>query len=426
MNRILHSHKLIGVAFIALMLTAIWLTYAVFTKKFTDYERVSLESSKIGLQLPERADVKIRGVIVGEVLDASASQDGAVLTLGIYPDEVDTIPRNVTGRIEPKTLFGEKYVALQVPEDPQEPIRAGDTITQTEVAHEVEETLNDLYPLLRAVQPAELNKTLNALATALEGRGELLGQNLEVLDSYLKRINPELPALVEDISLLADTSELYADVLPEIATTLRNSVTTGNTLVSREQKLTKLFRDVSAFSGTARTFLDQNRDNLIRVPQLGEQIFGVLAKYSPEFPCLLRGIVKAGALQAEAFRGFTLHINLEMLPNQPRGYNVNDKPRFGDKRGPYCGTLPSPPHTQANPFSYVPDIDDGVDEPTGKGTTRVAPGWSPAEWYVGSQDESDLVRQLLAASTDRRPQQVSDLGVLLFAPIIRGTEVSLR
>ena len=152
----------------------------------------------------------------------------------------------------------------------------------------------------------------------------------------------------------------------------------------------------------------------------------MLAKYSPEFPCLIHGIVNAGKLQAEAFRGFTLHINLELLPHQPRGYNINDKPRFGDDRGPYCGDLPTPPGSQKNPFSYVPNIDDGVDEPTNKGTIRVAPGWTPSEWYVGSRDEADLIRQLLGASTGRSPRQVSDLGVLLFAPIVRGTEVSLR
>jgi phospholipid/cholesterol/gamma-HCH transport system substrate-binding protein len=426
MTKIFHSHKLIGLVFIALMIASIWLTYAIFSKKFVAYDEVSLETSKIGLQLPSRADVKIRGVIIGEVLDMKASQDGAELKLGIYPDKIDGVPRNVTARIEPKTLFGEKYVALQVPASPQGNLRAGDTVTQTQVAHEVEETLSDLYPLLRAVQPAELNKTLNAMATALEGRGEAIGNNLEVLDSYLKRINPELPGFVEDIALLADTSDLYADVIPEIATTLRNSVITGNTLEDREAKLTKLFRDVSAFSDTATTFLDQNGDNLIRVNQLGEQIFKVLAKYSPEFPCLIHGIVNAGGLQAEAFRGFTLHINLELLPNQPRAYNINDRPRYGDDRGPYCGDLPSPPGSQKNPFSYVPNIDDGVDEPTNKGTTRVAPGWSPAEWYVGSRDEADLIRQLLGASTGRKPGQVSDLGVLLFAPIVRGTEVSFR
>ena len=63
--------------------------------------------------------------------------------------------------------------------------------------------LSDLYPLLRTVQPAELNMTLNALATALEGRGDQIGENLETVDGYLKRLNPQIPQLVEDLRLTA-------------------------------------------------------------------------------------------------------------------------------------------------------------------------------------------------------------------------------
>src|SRR5690606_14670459 len=92
---------------------------------------------------------------------------------------------------------------------------------------EVEQVLNDIYPLLRAVQPAELNYTLNALATALEGRGEDIGENIETLNSYLTRINPQVPKLMEDLRLLSTVSNTYADVLPQLARTLRNTVKTG-------------------------------------------------------------------------------------------------------------------------------------------------------------------------------------------------------
>ena len=423
----LRNTKLVGLLFIALLLTGVWFTFAIFTKKFADYDEVSLETSSVGLQLPERADVKMRGVIVGEVLDMSASNDGAELKLGLYPSQVDTIPSNVTARIEPKTLFGEKYVALQIPEQPAgDHIEAGDTIKRSVVATEVEETLNDLYPLLRTVQPAELNKTLNALATALEGRGDRLGENLVTLDGYLKRINPQIPALVEDLRLLSDTSDLYSDVFPDIATTLRNSVTTGNTLKGREEKLNKLFDDVTGFSNTTRTFLAENDTNIIRVNQLAAQQLRVFAKYSPEFPCLTSGIVNAGKLQAEAFRGFTLHINLELLPNQPRAYGPQDKPRFGDKRGPYCGTLPDSPYNQKNMAPFPSNADDGVDEPTGKGTNRAGLPWAESSAAAGSAQEADFLRSVLAASLGRDSSEVSDLSVMLFAPVARGTEVSLR
>ncbi|KRF12960.1 MCE family protein [Nocardioides sp. Soil796] len=424
MNRILGHTKIVGLLFLALIASGLWLTMAIFSKQFTDYDRVSLESSNVGLQLPARADVKIRGVQVGEVLDMKATSDGAVLTLGLYPDQVDTIPANVTARIEPKTLFGEKYVALQVPGSPDaQHIRAGATITQTKVAAQVEQTLNDLYPLLRAVEPADLNKTLTALATALEGRGDRIGENLEILDSYLKRINPQLPALIEDLRLTARTSDLYADVLPEIATTLRNTVKTGNTLLSREDKLKKLFSDVSRFSEVTGAFLDANEENLIRVGELSAQQLRVIAKYAPEFPCMTAGIIKAGKTQAEAFRGFVLHVNLEVLPNSPREYGPQDTPVNGAKNGAYCGTLPDSPYSQKNPVKSLPNFNDGVEQDTGKGTRRVAPGGLTLAATPGGATEADLIRGMLAGMNGSEP---SDLGVLLLGPMVRGTEVSLR
>ncbi len=229
------SYKVLGVTFLAMLLLFVWLTYAIFTKKFVDYVPVTLQTSKIGLQLPAFADVKIRGVIVGEVRTNASDGDGARLELAIKPHEVDTIPANATARILPKTLFGEKYVALQIPaQAAPDPIAANDVITESEVAIEVEQVLNDVYPLLRTVQPAELNYTLTAMATALEGRGEDLGNNLVVLNDYLERTNPQIPAFIEDLRLLGQVSENYAQVMPELARLLRNSVTTGNTFVEQE------------------------------------------------------------------------------------------------------------------------------------------------------------------------------------------------
>ena len=45
-------------------------------------------------------------------------------------------------------------------------------------------------------------------------------------------MNPQLPALIDDFKLLAKVTDTYADVVPQIADTLRNTVKTGNTLVS--------------------------------------------------------------------------------------------------------------------------------------------------------------------------------------------------
>lgn len=420
--------KALGVLFLALMLAAVWATYGVFTQKFSDYDEVTVKASRIGLQLPQRADVKIKGVIVGEVLDFEPTAEGADITLGLYQDRTTDVPRDVTASILPKTLFGEKFVSLVVPDggSSAQPIADGDVIQRTDLSIEVEQVLSDLYPLLRAVQPADLNTTLNAVATALEGRGDQLGETLETLDAYLTRFNPELPALVEDLRLTAQVSDTYADVLPEVATILRNTITTTSTLEDREDKLQALFNDVSKFAAVTERFTRANGDNLVRLADLSAAQLEVFARYAPEYPCLLGGIVGAGKLQAEAFRGFTLHIVLETLPNQPRGYGPQDAPVYGDKRGPYCGQLPSPGYSQANPGTQ-PDFVDGVDEPTGKGTSRVAPGWSgTAAGFAGGRDESALLKALLAPGLGVSGDDVPDLGVLLVGPMARGAEVSLR
>jgi phospholipid/cholesterol/gamma-HCH transport system substrate-binding protein len=422
--------KALGLAFLALLLAGVWLTYGVFTQKFTHFDEVTLDAPSIGLQMPDRADVKIRGVIVGEVLGFTATDQGAQVRLGIDPGQMDSIPSNVTGAIVPKTLFGEKYVSLVVPHDQPAPssLRPGATIPRTVVPVEVQKVLADLYPLLRTVQPADLNLTLNAISTALEGRGDDLGRDLVTVDRYLKRINPQIPQIVQDLRLTTKVSNTYADVMPSIAQILDNTITTTGTLEDRHRQLQALFTDVSSFSDTAHDFLRQNGDNIIRLGRLSRPQAQMLARYAPEYPCLLGGLVNAGKREAEAFRGFTLHIVLETLPNQPRGYTAADRPVYADDRGPNCLHLPNAPWSQSNPVRHQPDFHDGIDSPTNKGTDRVAPSWgyTRGTGYAGSTAESSLLKSLLGPSLGVTPDDVPDLGVLLVGPMARGAEVSLR
>ena len=424
------SHRVLGVAFLALLLLGVWATYAVFTKKFVDYVPVTLETSKIGLQLPALADVKIRGVIVGEVRDIVSEGDIARLDLAIKPGEVDAIPANVTARILPKTLFGEKYVALQIPESPSaERIEAGAVIDESEVAIEVEQLLNDLYPFLRTVQPAELNYTLTAFATALEGRGDAIGENLVILDDYMKRTNPKLPLLIEDLRMLGEVSENYAAAMPELARLLRNSVTTGNTFLEKEQKIQAFFNDVAGFSSTSRDFLEANGDNIIRLGEVSVPQLRLYAKYAPQYPCLLQGQARWIPQMDSGWRGHALHINLETLPNQPTGYSPADDPEYGAKNGPHCETLPNPPYSQANPGPQPSPatVDDGVE--SGHGKHRAAPGGLAPDLtsgWAGTAAERSVVDSIVAPVMGVSVDSVPDVASLLFGPLARGAEVSLR
>jgi len=427
-----YQFRALGVAFLALILVALYLVYGIFTQKFTHYDKVTLETDSIGLQLPDRADVKIRGVLVGEVLNYSATAKGASVTLGIDPSQIDTIPANVTAAILPKTLFGEKYVALDIPSRPAaQHLESGAVITKTAVSTEVEKVLKDIYPLLESIQPAQLNTTLNALATALEGRGEELGNTLVTLDGYLKKINPQLPLLINDLQQTANVSNTYNDVLPQVANILRNTITTTTTLKDRSTQLHNLLTNVTSFSNTANAFLAANGDNLIQLGKVSEPAIGTLARYAPEFPCLLGGMDNLSKRVSSAFRNYTLHIDLVTLPRQPRGYTTKDEPRFNEDRGPACGDLPNP---SWNPPSKIlkitPNLNDGVNTPTGKGTDRAALGYgtggTSALGYVGSPAETKVLDALIGPAIGAKASDVPDLGALLVGPMARGAKVSLK
>jgi phospholipid/cholesterol/gamma-HCH transport system substrate-binding protein len=422
------EHRALGVAFLALLLLFGWLTYAIFNKSFTDYADVTLRSAKTGLQLPSRADVKMRGVIVGEVIGRRSADGGVDLTLGIFPSQLATIPSNVTARILPKTLFGEKYVALQVPDRPApDHLTAGDTIEESVVSIEVERVLSDIYPLLRTVQPAQINYTLNAIATALEGRGEQIGANLVVLDDYLKRANPQIPLLVDDLRKLGQVSETYREVVPELANLLRNSVTTGRTFVEKERTIEAFFGDVAGFSSTSRDFLEQNGDNIIRLSEQGQRQLPVFEKYAPEYPCLFQSMLRWTPSMENVYRGYTLHINLETIPKQPRGYGPQDDPQYADRRGPIsessCRAAPRYSQQNLPGTRYAPPIRDGVDYPVGK---RVAPGFDVSSGFAGTAAERSVVDAIASTAMGVSADEVPAVATLLFGPLARGTEVSMR
>lgn len=426
--------RALGLAFLAVLAAFGWLTYASFNQIFKHTTDITLETSHIGLQLDKHADVKLRGAIVGEVREIEAQGDGAKIKLALNPDDDHLIPSNVTARILPKTLFGEKFVDLVVPERRSElTIAEGDVISRdrTRVGIELETVLNDVYPLLRTINPAKLNATLNAVATALEGRGEAIGDNLVKLDGYLEELNPHVPALKRDVTELANVADIYDDATPDLVRLLKNATTTGNTVVLKKQALQDFLVDLSGTAQTADDFLAKNEAGLIELGEVSRPTLEVLATYSPEYACLLEGMANWVPRFSEAFGGGehfkgtakSLHITLEVVP-QKRGYSREDRPAFLDDRGPGCRSLPTPPYNQKNPGPGG-SIHDGVGEQPGPGS-RTPSVFDVTSGDAGTAAEQALVDALVAPVMDEQPTDVPDIATLLFGPLARGTEVSVR
>src|SRR5215471_1244650 len=77
--------RLIGVVFLLVFALLVWLSVALYNKQFTSASMVTLYTGAVGNEMHPGADVKVRGVQVGEVRQISATGTGAKLELAIQP-----------------------------------------------------------------------------------------------------------------------------------------------------------------------------------------------------------------------------------------------------------------------------------------------------------------------------------------------------
>jgi phospholipid/cholesterol/gamma-HCH transport system substrate-binding protein len=420
----MNGKRLLGIAFILLLVGATSLSVLSYRKAFTPVTWVTLRADHTGLQLNEGADVKLRGVLVGEVRQISADGQRATLRLALDPAQVNQIPATVTARLLPKTLFGERYVELQAPPGAAaSPLRDGAVIEQdrSSSAIELEKVLDDVLPLLQAIQPDKLAAILGALATALEGRGDQLGQSLTRLDAYLGALNRQMPALQTDITKLADVVSNYDGALPDLLSILRNASVTMTTVAQQRDQLAAFLADATDFANSAHTFLQRYGDRIIQLGQVSAPMLALLAAYAPEYPCLLAGLVALQPNVEGVFASGQMHITLEITRDQGPYQAGRDAPVYGAKNGPNCRGLPHP----GVPAPAVP-VDDGYDYGTNRSPAKLPVGFTPVSMgYAGTAQEKALVLPLVAAATGTPVSRVPDSADLFWGPVLRGTVVNV-
>lgn len=410
-----------GVAFLSVIALLIALSIAVYNKSFETVTRVTVEADRAGLQLAKFGDVRVNGALVGQVRGVDQDGDKAVIDIALEPDQAERIPDNVSVEILPTTLFGQKFISFVLPEDPSgTPLADGAVIPPERVETNVElsRILADLFPLLRAVRPADLNATLNALATALGGRGEQLGETMDQLDGYLGEIDDHLPTLRTDLIKLADVADTYDLAAPDLLDVLRNVTTTSETIIDDKEQLGVFFSDLQGLATTSSRILSDNETNLIRVGQVTEPVLRLLAVYSPELPCLIKGAARYAPRLARTFEGNQIKQYLEFGTPQYTAYDEDDRPTYGEVgHGPWCLGLPDPKvPIRPTPLDQGSDIDENP-------PTSLVPDYlglnRPGVDYSGTAGEQAIINALLAAHTGEPADRYGSLGALMYGPLVR-------
>jgi phospholipid/cholesterol/gamma-HCH transport system substrate-binding protein len=345
-----------GIAFLTVVAILIGLSIAIYDKAFSHPTMVTIKAQNAGLQLARFGDVRRHGALVGQVRQITNDGKDAVIKIALTPSAAKDIPENVDIEILPTTLFGQKYISIIDPKDPsQKSLSNGDVIPASRVTTNVElqKILADLFPLLRSIRPADLSSTLYALATALRGRGNELGETFERLDSYLTTMNVHLPTLQQDLVLLARVSRSYSIAAPDLVRLLKNATTTAHTVSSKEPELQTFFSDVTGLGKTSTRMLTTNEAGIVRAPAVSRPLLGLLDTYSPELPCLLKGAARYSGRLNQIFRDGKVWQSMHLAANQRRPYDQRDRPVYGEQgHGPECYGLPYPKQPLEPPVNF--------------------------------------------------------------------------
>jgi phospholipid/cholesterol/gamma-HCH transport system substrate-binding protein len=462
-------YALYGVAMLSVIALLTTLSIMAFKQEFTTSTPVTMRITRAGLQLLKGSDVKMRGLIVGDVKSIDSTGDGATIQLQLNPKMIKDIPENVQAQLIPKTVFGEKYINLVTPANPSpQHIASGGVIAEdhSTPALEIDQALNDLLPLLRTVRPQDLNSTLSAVASALSGRGQQLGETTVKLQNYLDQLNPHLPQIQHDFQALAKVATTYDQAAPALLALLRNFSVTSKTITDKSAAFSSLLKDLTGTALTTRDFVARNAENIVAVNVVNKNFLALLAEYSPEYDCLFKGTANLlPRIKAAKDTKHTAAVRVELHGPKPAYIYPLDAPEYNDYRGPACYGLPNPPmtlptiqfkdgteddprfadrngHTDAQPLNLTYQEPGG-----GSATNPLAPlaplgnalspltstllgpssaaNASPSMGDAGSAGEQLLMNQVLGPIIGEPADKVPAIDDLLWGPLARGSQVNV-
>ncbi|MEO9220182.1 MAG: MCE family protein, partial [Mycobacteriaceae bacterium] len=273
----------------------------------------------------------------------------ALITVQLEPDMLKLIPANSGVEIASTTVFGAKFVSFISPDrltppaaPSRSPIARGANVESQNVTVEFNTVFQNLSNVLQAVQPEKLNATLGALATALRGRGDQLGESLAQANDVLTQLNPSVPALQNDLQKAAIVTNVYGDAAPALLRTLDNLTATSGTIVDQQANLDKLLLDVTGLATTGTDVLATNQPALATTFNLLRPTTKLLYEYSPEFSCFFKGLNFARVLGEQIAGGINPWIGVDtaFLPGGPIYKYPQNLPIVGASGGPRCNGLP--------------------------------------------------------------------------------------
>lgn len=328
---------------------------------------IASEFAHCGQGLRVGGDVKERGVLVGRIESIERVVDGTCrVGLLLQPGDIEMIPANVGAQIRAKTIFGEKWVEILYPSEPdEEKIAAGDVIPQDRTIDplEVETILNTALPLLEAIDPEHLAGMLEALAGGFVGHEDAAIRGIEQGIRALKPFNENEKLLEDGIEQLARSSEVLDDVDSDLIEALDNLDELNEFTLANEDLLSaNLIKTPRLLDELSRLFETRFTD-FTKIVNQGATVVSVLAARAEDLDRLLNTLPRFNAAWIRNLN----HVCRYRQETDEPGKSVGDRVPgrcwrvhnlISETRGAYApGEGPSPRSRSA---SIGPNVRDAV------------------------------------------------------------------
>lgn len=392
-NRRGYGRPLAGLATVAVIVVVVALALTQFRGGFTDTVRVTVVSDRSGLMMNPGAKVKLHGAPVGAVASIEDMANGqAAIHLALEPSRLRLIPANVLVDIVATTAFGAKFIQLIPPADPSpQRLRAGQVLDAGRVTVEINTVFANLTAVLAKIDPAKLNETLGAIATALNGRGGQLGQTLKDLNAFLAKFRPSLPKLSHDLEATADVSVAYADAAPDLLATVANTAKVSQSIVEEQRNLDAFLISSIGLADIGNDVIGGNRQALTDVTHLLVPTTDLTNEYHPALTCSLIGMLPLANQPPTQVPGLEVLGGITLGAERYR-YPKN-LPKVAARGGPQCE------HELPVAFNTFPPFD-------------VADvGANPWQYQQqGIVPNSDALKQFLFGPLDGPPRNTAQIG----------------
>jgi phospholipid/cholesterol/gamma-HCH transport system substrate-binding protein len=324
------------------------LTVVLFTGAARTFIPLTLVSDRSGLVMENGAKVKLRGVQVGEVDSIGENSNRAALRLKMYPDSFQYLPSDVEAEIKSSTAFGAKYVDLIVPAGgSSRPLAPGAVLQSRNVTVEVNTVFQNLQSVVQSIDPAKLNSVLSAVAEAVRGKGEVIGQAITDSNDVLLAVNPRMSTVKQDWQLFGQTAQAYSNAAQDIVSILDSFSTTSTTIANNAGALNDVLLSSVGFSQSGITVLGGNQPDLVKAMNLLQPTTDLLNKYSPTYTCLFQGaqwFLEHGGRDALGGNGKSVIMDAALLAGDDPYRYPDNLPVVNAKGGPggrpSCGSLP--------------------------------------------------------------------------------------